>query len=420
MKKRGLSNLIATVLLVLLVLSVVIIIWAVYNSRIAETNTEVKTEYEFIKLKFSLVPNSVIIDQENNPGQISFNLKRNSGGTEVPGIVIVLKNIDGETEVVEKYKNENIAELETINIELIQNEGDYNLEKVTTVLIYPTIINDQNKQVVSNLPKITYRISGSELTQNGETCESEVCDGLDNDCDSSVDEGLTSTFYQDSDDDTFGNLISAIQSCSAPPGYVSNSLDCNDNDISIHPGAIEICDGVDNDCDTQINEGITTQPCTPSVGCIGQQTCTIAGWGACQVCNLANVNSITVTFVRDASPSCTELFPSSGGTWIVPKLPGGALDFYYYEGAVRIDISINPANPNNPTMSFFAPIMQGSDLWVTSGTTTDPTPEQMCSISPNSDGGLLTKNGKTFTWAGETCSYSAGRIGTITTTLNGC
>ncbi|NMO13892.1 MopE-related protein [Pyxidicoccus fallax] len=86
----------------------------------------------------------------------------------------------------------------------------------------------------------------------------EVCDGVDNDCDTQADEGLpTSTWYRDADGDGFGNAGQAVQNCRQPAGYVSNTSDCNDADASIHPGAAEVCDGVDNDCDTQVDEGVS-------------------------------------------------------------------------------------------------------------------------------------------------------------------
>ncbi|MFM7201659.1 MAG: MopE-related protein [Myxococcota bacterium] len=86
---------------------------------------------------------------------------------------------------------------------------------------------------------------------------SEVCDGLDNDCDSAVDEGLTSTFYQDSDGDGYGNPSVSVTACSKPTGYVTNSTDCNDSNASVRPGATEVCDGLDNDCDAAVDEGLS-------------------------------------------------------------------------------------------------------------------------------------------------------------------
>ena len=85
----------------------------------------------------------------------------------------------------------------------------------------------------------------------------EVCDGLDNNCNGLTDEGVTSTFYVDNDNDGYGGT-SSTQACSAPSGYVSNNLDCNDNNASINPGATEICDGQDNNCNGQTDENGTT------------------------------------------------------------------------------------------------------------------------------------------------------------------
>ncbi|RKG77780.1 RCC1 domain-containing protein [Corallococcus terminator] len=84
----------------------------------------------------------------------------------------------------------------------------------------------------------------------------EVCDGLDNDCDGQVDEGVsTQAWYRDADGDGFGDGSQAVQSCRQPSGYVANTVDCNDASAAIKPGASEVCDGLDNDCDTQVDEG---------------------------------------------------------------------------------------------------------------------------------------------------------------------
>ena len=118
----------------------------------------------------------------------------------------------------------------------------------------------------------------------------EICDGIDNNCDGNTDEGVTNTYYQDSDADGYGNPSVAVQACSAPSGYVSNDADCNDGNSAIHPNATEICDGIDNNCDGNTDEGlintyyqdsdedgygnpnVTVQGCSPPSGYVSNNT----------------------------------------------------------------------------------------------------------------------------------------------------
>ncbi len=72
------------------------------------------------------------------------------------------------------------------------------------------------------------------------------------------DMAVTGTFYADADHDGYGNPANSVQACSAPAGYVANNADCNDTDPNTHPGATEVCDGKDNNCDGQIDEGVTS------------------------------------------------------------------------------------------------------------------------------------------------------------------
>lgn len=68
------------------------------------------------------------------------------------------------------------------------------------------------------------------------------------------------TWYQDADADGFGNISQTLSSCTQPNGYVSNNTDFNDNDANAFPNATEICDGIDNDNDGQI-DGLSSTNC---------------------------------------------------------------------------------------------------------------------------------------------------------------
>jgi hypothetical protein len=85
----------------------------------------------------------------------------------------------------------------------------------------------------------------------------ELCNGIDDDCDRIIDDGLSATtFYVDDDGDTYGDASDSIQACAAPPRYVADGTDCEDSDASIHPGAPELCNGVDDECNGVIDNGL--------------------------------------------------------------------------------------------------------------------------------------------------------------------
>ena len=89
----------------------------------------------------------------------------------------------------------------------------------------------------------------------------EYCDGVDTDCDGTLDEddALDAlTWYGDGDGDGYGSGTGTA-SCSQPSSTASIDGDCDEGDSAINPGASEVCDGVDNDCDSSVDE--TGCPC---------------------------------------------------------------------------------------------------------------------------------------------------------------
>ena len=99
----------------------------------------------------------------------------------------------------------------------------------------------------------------------------EICNGIDDNCDTVIDEGVKTTFYRDADGDTYGNSAITKLACSVPAGFVGNLTDCNDADASIHPGVAEICNGLDDNCNDATDEG------NPGSGA----TCETGKQGAC-------------------------------------------------------------------------------------------------------------------------------------------
>ena len=84
----------------------------------------------------------------------------------------------------------------------------------------------------------------------------ETCDEADEDCDDSVDEEAIDapTWFVDADEDGFGLDTDTLVTCDQPDGYGASPGDCDDTEGGTFPGADEVCDDADNDCDEDIDE----------------------------------------------------------------------------------------------------------------------------------------------------------------------
>ncbi len=114
----------------------------------------------------------------------------------------------------------------------------------------------------------------------------EQCDGRDNDCDGQIDEGLDGgLWFQDDDEDGYGDPNQSRIFCQPPPGWTASMNDCDPTNGLVHPGAPEVCNNVDDNCNG-VKDDIAEQgqPCTVpglmGVCAQGGRTCQ-AGTDAC-------------------------------------------------------------------------------------------------------------------------------------------
>jgi formylglycine-generating enzyme required for sulfatase activity len=92
------------------------------------------------------------------------------------------------------------------------------------------------------------------------TCTGGVCFDLASGCGA----GQTpTTWYEDADSDGFGWFNRRVLACEQPPGYARNNADCDDNRETAYPGAGELCDGRDTDCDGLVDNACTGGEAAP-------------------------------------------------------------------------------------------------------------------------------------------------------------
>ena len=175
----------------------------------------------------------------------------------------------------------------------------------------------------------------------------------DEDCDGRVDEDGavdTTLFYRDADGDAHGDRTMSMLACSQPDGYVLDDTDCDDSTPARHPGLAETCDGRDNDCGGDIDEGsvcgcpaVLAPDGRPYLFCTSAQ----AWAGAQSFCDSTSYRLVVVeTATERGWISTTARGVTGGGFWIgLSQDTGGS--WVWVDGSSATDIPWHRGEPNN-------------------------------------------------------------------------
>ena len=152
------------------------------------------------------------------------------------------------------------------------------------------------------------------------------------------------TYYVDADSDGYGNASNSIVACFSLAGYVSNNSDCNDAVSSTNPGAVDVCyDGIDNDCNGNVDNVGLPGGCIPIVSTIPSATCN----------SIVAYNQIVYTSLVSGAQSyryrVTEVNPSDDSeisgtqviaTMILRNLYLRNLSNYKYNAKYKVEVAV--------------------------------------------------------------------------------
>ncbi len=202
----------------------------------------------------------------------------------------------------------------------------------------------------------------------------ELCDGADNDCNDLTDDQdpqvlARPVWYPDGDGDGWGNAVAGQLACVGPPGWIRQGQDCDDGDPDVHPDAVEVCDGIDNQCRDGVDED--NAGCPEGTACDGLG-CHLPLDSGCSIGAVCVLGSVCVA--SRCAPTTQD--PAVGGQWDFDEgdlraTVGAAMSFRDEQTRTRTrfgstsalgvpliggaEALIMEAPPTSPAMGFLAP-----------------------------------------------------------------
>lgn len=126
-------------------------------------------------------------------------------------------------------------------------------------------------------------------------------------------------WHRDTDQDTFGGYLIGQSWCTAPDAYLPDGGDCDDTNADVHPGATEICNGLDDNCDSTADIETTDLCNTTATGGICLNT------GSLVTCGCQTTADCSGSLqCKPATHRCEEANTGEGGTGAGGETGAGA------------------------------------------------------------------------------------------------
>ncbi|MBI2452162.1 hypothetical protein HYV50_03740 [Candidatus Pacearchaeota archaeon] len=175
MKKRGLSEIVTTVLIVLLALVAIGLVWTFIRGTIGRSGSALGSESKLLEIRYSIVANSVVPSVDGK--SVTFFAERETGGGDVNTFpVFSVEDKNGNMAAVYNYNTTKMNELERISV--VINGADYGLtDNITKISVFAAIFDEEGNTKKAQIPSDDYEIrevgaSGSEISQTPATLSS--------------------------------------------------------------------------------------------------------------------------------------------------------------------------------------------------------------------------------------------------------